>query len=217
MVGITLYMQPLQDITIDSAVSRTQYQFVVESTDNNDFATWIPPLMQKLTELPELADVASDMEQQGTATDLVIDRCHRRAIRHHAGDRGQRALRFLRPAHRLDDLLAVEPIPRHSRGGSVDSALAWPGFRSSTCPHPPPSSNGQVPLSAIVQRQPARRALCRSRISDSFRRRPSPSISRPAPRSAPRSMPSARPSRTSAAGRNSSPRSRARRRRSSTC
>ena len=74
MVGITLYMQPLQDITIDSAVSRTQYQFVVESTDNNDFATWIPPLMGKLTRLPDLADVASDMEQQGTATDLIIDR-----------------------------------------------------------------------------------------------------------------------------------------------
>ena len=49
VVGITLYMQPMQDITIDSAVSRTQYQFVVESTDNNDFAIWIPPLMQKLS------------------------------------------------------------------------------------------------------------------------------------------------------------------------
>src|SRR6204780_694793 len=48
VVGITLYMQPMQDITIDSAVSRTQYQFVVESTDNNDFATWIPQLVQRL-------------------------------------------------------------------------------------------------------------------------------------------------------------------------
>src|SRR6202167_1241098 len=58
VVGIRLYMQPLQDITIDSAVSRTQYPFVVESTDNNDFAAWIPKLMQKLDTLPQLADVA---------------------------------------------------------------------------------------------------------------------------------------------------------------
>jgi multidrug efflux pump len=48
-------MQPLQDITIDSSVSRTQYQFVVESTDDKDFATWIPPLMQKLDRCPSSA------------------------------------------------------------------------------------------------------------------------------------------------------------------
>ncbi|HTV98437.1 MAG TPA: multidrug efflux RND transporter permease subunit [Steroidobacteraceae bacterium] len=149
VVGITLYMQPLQDITIDSAVSRTQYQFVVESTDNNDFATWIPPLLQKLSELPELADVASDLEQQGTATDLVIDRATaaRFGITPATVDNvlydsfGQRIVSTIySQSNQYRVILEADPSVQRSLAGL--SELYLPSSLS--------SSNGQVPLSAIV-------------------------------------------------------------------
>jgi multidrug efflux pump len=149
VVGITLYMQPLQDITIDSAVSRTQYQFVVESTDNNDFAAWIPPLLQKLSQLPELADVASDLEQQGTATDLVIDRATaaRFGITPATVDNvlydsfGQRIVSTIySQSNQYRVILEADPSIQRSLAGL--SELYLPSSAS--------SSNGQVPLSAIV-------------------------------------------------------------------
>jgi multidrug efflux pump len=152
VVGITLYMQPLQDITIDSAVSRTQYQFVVESTDNNDFATWIPPLMQKLSSLPELADVASDLEQQGTATDLVIDRstAARFGITPATVDNvlydsfGQRIVSTIySQSNQYRVILEADPAIQLSLAGL--SELYLPSSTS--------SNNGQVPLSAIVRVQ----------------------------------------------------------------
>jgi multidrug efflux pump len=150
VIGITLYMQPLQDITIDSAVSRTQYQFVVESTDNNDFATWIPKLMQKLGSLPQLADVASDLQQQGTATDLVIDRATaaRFGITPATVDNvlydsfGQRIVSTIySQSNQYRVILEADPSIQRSLAGL--SELYLPSSAS--------SSNGQVPLSAIVQ------------------------------------------------------------------
>jgi multidrug efflux pump len=150
VVGITLYMQPLQDITIDSAVSRTQYQFVVESTDTNDFATWIPRLMQKLSQLPQIADVASDMQQQGTATDLVIDRATaaRFGITPATVDNvlydsfGQRIVSTIySQSNQYRVILEADPSIQRSLTGL--SELYLPSSTSAT--------NGQVPLSAIVQ------------------------------------------------------------------
>ena len=150
VVGITLYMQPLQDITIDSAVSRTQYQFVVESTDNNDFAAWIPPLVQKLGSLPELADVASDLEQQGTATDLIIDRATaaRFGITPATVDNvlydsfGQRIVSTIySQSNQYRVILEADPAIQLSLAGL--SELYLPSSTS--------SSNGQVPLAAIVR------------------------------------------------------------------
>ena len=150
VIGITLYMQPLQDITIDSAVSRTQYQFVVESTDNNDFAVWIPKLMQKLSSLPQLADVASDMQQQGTATDLIIDRATaaRFGITPATVDNvlydsfGQRIVSTIySQSNQYRVILEADPSIQRSLAGL--SELYLPSSAS--------NSNGQVPLSAIVQ------------------------------------------------------------------
>jgi multidrug efflux pump len=150
VIGITLYMQPLQDITIDSAVSRTQYQFVVESTDSNDFAAWIPKLMQKLSSLPQLADVASDMQQQGTATDLIIDRASaaRFGITPATVDNvlydsfGQRIVSTIySQSNQYRVILEADPSIQRSLAGL--SELYLPSSASST--------NGQVPLSAIVQ------------------------------------------------------------------
>jgi len=72
--GITLYMQPIQDLTVEDRVSRTQFQYSLEAADANDLNIWVPRLMQKLQELPELRDVANDQLTAGLKADLVIDR-----------------------------------------------------------------------------------------------------------------------------------------------
>ena len=72
--GITLYLQPVQDITVDTTVSRTQYQFVLQSPAMTDLTTWVPKLMAKLHELPEITDLATDLQTQGRQVYLTIDR-----------------------------------------------------------------------------------------------------------------------------------------------
>jgi multidrug efflux pump len=72
--GVTLYLQPVQDLTLDAALSRTQYQFVLENPNLAAFDTWVPKLVDRMHQAPELTDVASDLEQQGLTLDLVIDR-----------------------------------------------------------------------------------------------------------------------------------------------
>jgi multidrug efflux pump len=72
--GITLYMQPAQDLTIDSTVSRTQYQFVLESAKPGDFDIWVPRLLDRLQKVPQIADVTSDLEAKGLSLFIKIDR-----------------------------------------------------------------------------------------------------------------------------------------------
>ena len=72
--GITLYMQPVQDITVDDRVSRTQYQYTLEDPDSNELNLWTAKLMDKLKQIPELEDLATDQQTQGLAASLVIDR-----------------------------------------------------------------------------------------------------------------------------------------------
>jgi multidrug efflux pump len=72
--GITLYMQAVQDLTVEDRVSRTQYQYSLESTDLSELATWVPRLIAKMRESPILRNVATDQENQGLGADLVIDR-----------------------------------------------------------------------------------------------------------------------------------------------
>jgi multidrug efflux pump len=72
--GIQLFMQPVQDLSIDTTVSATQYQFVLENADLNAFTTWIPKLLAKLKAIPDITDVASDMQNNGLAAMVTIDR-----------------------------------------------------------------------------------------------------------------------------------------------
>jgi multidrug efflux pump len=72
--GISLYLQPVQDLSIESAVSRTQYQFSIESPSADDLAIWVPRLVEQLRQLPALADVASDLQNDGLQAYLEIDR-----------------------------------------------------------------------------------------------------------------------------------------------
>ncbi|HTT02435.1 MAG TPA: MdtB/MuxB family multidrug efflux RND transporter permease subunit [Steroidobacteraceae bacterium] len=72
--GITLYMQPAQDLTLATTVSRTQYQFILESADAAALATWAPRLVAALRKQPQLADVVSNQEDNGLAAYVTIDR-----------------------------------------------------------------------------------------------------------------------------------------------
>ena len=72
--GISLYMQPVQDLTIEDRVSRTQYQFSLEDTNPVELSTWVPRLVDRLRQLPQLADVASDVQDQGLQAYVEIDR-----------------------------------------------------------------------------------------------------------------------------------------------
>jgi multidrug efflux pump len=72
--GITLYMQPVQDLTIEDRVSRTQYQFTVEDADPDELSVWVPRLVERLRQLPQLADVVSDQQDQGLQAYVDIDR-----------------------------------------------------------------------------------------------------------------------------------------------
>ncbi len=72
--GITLYMQPVQDLTVEDRVSRTQFQYSLEDADANELNDWAPRILAKLQTLPELHDVATDQLNGGLKADLVIDR-----------------------------------------------------------------------------------------------------------------------------------------------
>ncbi len=72
--GIQLFMQPVQNITVDDRVSRTQYQFTLEDPDPNELSEWTNKFVDRLKELPELEDVATDQQPGGLAVSLVIDR-----------------------------------------------------------------------------------------------------------------------------------------------
>ncbi|WP_137925013.1 MdtB/MuxB family multidrug efflux RND transporter permease subunit [Cupriavidus sp. 2SB] len=72
--GISLYMQPVQDLTIEDRVARTQYQFTVEDPDPTVLAEWVPKLVERLKQEPELRDVASDLQNNGLRAFVEIDR-----------------------------------------------------------------------------------------------------------------------------------------------
>jgi len=72
--GITLYLQPVQDLTVEDRVSRTQYQYSLEDASADELSTWVPKLVAKLQALPQLRDVATDQQNGGLLADLVVDR-----------------------------------------------------------------------------------------------------------------------------------------------
>jgi len=72
--GVHLYMQPVQDITVDDRVSRTQYQYTLEDPDTDELNEWSNKFVAELKKLPELEDVATDQQTGGRAVSLIIDR-----------------------------------------------------------------------------------------------------------------------------------------------
>ncbi len=72
--GLTLYLQPVQDLTIDSKISRTQYQFILVAPNPAEFSIWVPRLVERLRNSPVLEGVATSLQAEGLALDVTIDR-----------------------------------------------------------------------------------------------------------------------------------------------
>jgi len=72
--GLSVYMQPVQDITVDNRVSRTQFQYTLEDPNTNELNAWAPRLLAQLHQLPEVRDAASDQQELGLRAQLVYDR-----------------------------------------------------------------------------------------------------------------------------------------------
>src|SRR4029077_930273 len=149
VVGVALYMQPVQDLTIDATVSRAPYHFVLEDANPAEFNEWVPRLVQRLSQLPQITDVASDLQQQGLALDIVIDRATaaRFGITPATVDNalydafGQRIISTIyTQSNQYRVIMEVDPALQRSLDGL--SAMYLPSSSSTT--------NGQVPLSAIV-------------------------------------------------------------------
>ena len=74
VAGIELYLQPVQDLTVEDRISRTQYQYALDAPDKALLDLWVPRLMTKMKQLPELRDVASDAQNNGVGLQVNIDR-----------------------------------------------------------------------------------------------------------------------------------------------
>ena len=72
--GITLYLQPVQDLSVDAKVSRTQFQYTLEDPNSEELAALSPKIVERLRGVPELRDVGSDQQDQGLRVNLDIDR-----------------------------------------------------------------------------------------------------------------------------------------------
>jgi len=155
--GIALYMQPVQDLTIEDRVSRTQYQLTVEDANPDELAVSVHRLVDRLAQLPQLADVASDLQDQGLQAFLSIDRdtAGRLGITPGAIDTalynafGQRLISTIfTQSNQYRVVLEVKPEFRRGPGALKDIYVTS-------------SSGAQVPLSAIttVTEQPALLAI----------------------------------------------------------
>jgi multidrug efflux pump len=144
--GIALYLQPVQDLTIENRISRTQYQFTLESVDQNELSRWTGLLVDKLARSPVFADVSSDLQDQGLQAFVSVDRgsASRLGISIAAVDNalynafGQRQISTLfTQSNQYRVVLEVKPEFRNSIAALKDVRVQ--------------SSNGtQVPLSTIA-------------------------------------------------------------------
>ena len=147
--GVQLYLQPVQDLTLDTTLSRTQYQFVLENPNLSAFNEWVPKLVAQMQKSPDLANVASDLEQQALDIDLVINResAARYGITPATVDNalydmfGQRIISTIYTQSNQYRVI-MEAAPSLQKSLSALNAIYLPAAGSTT---------GQVPLSSIVK------------------------------------------------------------------
>ena len=72
--GIQLFLQPLQDLTVEDRVSRTEFQYALEDPDQRELATYTRRMVEQLSKEPAVTDVASDLQDQGLSAQLIVDR-----------------------------------------------------------------------------------------------------------------------------------------------
>ncbi|MEO8725646.1 MAG: multidrug efflux RND transporter permease subunit [Acidobacteriaceae bacterium] len=164
VAGITLNMQPVQDLTVEDRVSRTQYQYTLEDASASELAEWVPKVIKKLRTLPELQDVASDMQANGLQARLIIDRdtASRLGVTASAIDAtlydafGQRQISTMfTQLNQYHVILEVDPQFRANPDALdniyVPSSVATaPGAQSANSPVPTGTTMNQVPLSAFA-------------------------------------------------------------------
>jgi multidrug efflux pump len=147
VAGITLYMQPVQDLTLDNTVNRTQYQFTMESADAGALSTWTPRLVSALRQQPELQEVTSNQEDNGLAASVTIDRDSAARLGVSVGTVdnalydafGQRIVSTIfTQANQYRVILEADPASYNS----VESLASL---------YVPSAAGGQVPLSAIAR------------------------------------------------------------------
>jgi multidrug efflux pump len=147
VAGIQLYMQPVQDLTIEDRVSRTQYQFTLETPKPDELSAWTGRLVARLSQLPQLANVTSDLQDQGLQAFLAIDRdtAGRLGITPAAIDNvlydayGQRLVSTIfTQSNQYRVVLEVQP-------GFRDGPQALAGL------YVPSAAGGQVPLAAVTR------------------------------------------------------------------
>jgi multidrug efflux pump len=151
IAGVSLYLQPVQDLSVDASVSRTQYQFVLENPTLSAFTEWVPKLLQRLDQAPDLMNVASDLSQQGLTLQVVIDRATagRFGITPATVDNalydlfGQRIISTIYTQSNQYRVI-MEADPDLQTSIDALSAIYLPSAASAT---------GQVPLSSIVTLQ----------------------------------------------------------------
>jgi multidrug efflux pump len=159
VAGIDLYMQPVQDLTIDATVSATQYQFALQDANSAEFATWVPKLMAQLQKVPTITDLATNFGQNGLSVYINIDRstAGRFGITPATVDNalydafGQRIVSTIfTQSNQYRVILEADPKSQQTLS-SLDQ-IYLPSSLSST---------GQVPLSAIatIQQQTAPLAI----------------------------------------------------------
>lgn len=90
--GMTLYLQPVQDLTIEDRISRTQYQFTIEALNREQLDEWVPRIVNGLAQRPELELVTSDYQSPGRMAWLNINRDAAGRLWHQHGDHRQRPL-----------------------------------------------------------------------------------------------------------------------------
>jgi multidrug efflux pump len=155
VAGVTLYLQPVQDLTLDATVSRTQYQFTLQASDAASLSVWSPRLVAQLRLLPEFAVVTSNQEDNGLSASVVIDR--------------NSAARFGISVGTVDNALydafgqrIVSTIFTQSNQYRViieaDPSLQR-SLQSLASIYVPSAGGGQVPLSAIASVQEETRPL----------------------------------------------------------
>ena len=115
-------MQPVQDLTVEDRISRTQYQYSLDAPDKALLDQWAPRLVDRMKQIPELRDVASDQQNNGLGLLRQYRSRYSGQARHHPSEHRRRALRCLRPEAGIDDLYADQSVPRDSRSGAPLSA-----------------------------------------------------------------------------------------------
>ena len=145
--GVSIYLQPTQDLTIDAETGPTEFRVSLEGADTAVVTEWVGKLMAEMRTRNELRNVTSDAGAQGLAAFIDIDRDTAARLGVTASAIDDAPLQRLRPAHRLDHLHRDQPVPRHPRGAAA-ACTALP--KRSASSYLRTASGEPAPLAAIA-------------------------------------------------------------------